>query len=166
MPSSFARYCGRVRETPERTEASAAEWPSYLLNTLGRTSRLALDAALEPENLSTRAVFVLACVDECNRASQHEVAERVCMDRSDLVKLLDRMEADGLLTRERDVADRRRQVPVLTRHGKNLLRRARVIVRDVHKQVLWNLSVEEREALVTLLVKAAGEQTWLSRAAS
>lgn len=143
---------------------SSATWPSYLLSVLGRTSRQALDIALEPENLSSRSVLVLACVDEGNSASQQEVAERVCVDRSDLVKLLDRMEVDGLLVRKRDPIDRRRQVPALTTQGRRALRRARAIVDDVHAQVLSNLSADEQQLLGNLLRKAASEQTWLQDA--
>lgn len=58
------------------------------------------------------------------RLHPHELADRVVLRRSTLTRLLDPLEADALLVRERHATDRRGAVVVLTEAGLAVLRRA------------------------------------------
>ena len=58
------------------------------------------------------------------RLRMHQLAEQVVLSRSGLTRLVDRLEAAGLLTRERDGTDRRGAYAVLTEQGYQALRKA------------------------------------------
>jgi DNA-binding MarR family transcriptional regulator len=59
-----------------------------------------------------------------HRLRLNELAERVLISRSGLTRLIDRIEAAGLLRRERSVQDRRGAYAVLTSEGAAALGRA------------------------------------------
>src|SRR5437763_13050778 len=52
-----------------------------------------------------------------HRLRMHELAERVVLSRSGLMRLVDRLETDGLLTRDRCGTDRRWVYDVVTEVG-------------------------------------------------
>jgi DNA-binding MarR family transcriptional regulator len=58
------------------------------------------------------------------RLRMHELAQRVVLSRSGLTRLVDRLEAEGLLTRDRCGTDRRGAFAVLTEQGIAALRQA------------------------------------------
>ena len=58
-----------------------------------------------------------------HRLRLHELARRVVLSRSGLTRLVDRLEAAGLLRREPDPVDRRGAFAVLTDEGRSALRR-------------------------------------------
>ena len=64
---------------------------------------------------------VLATLAELGPASQGPLADRLCLDRSDLVTVLDELEARGLVLRTPDATDRRRKIVQLTPAGETLL---------------------------------------------
>ena len=66
------------------------------------------------------------------RLGLSELAASVALSPSGLSKLLDRMDASGLIRREPDPADARAAVAALTPHGRSLLRKAR----ETHHELL------------------------------
>src|SRR5215813_4990601 len=58
------------------------------------------------------------------RLRMHELAERVVLSRSGLTRLVDRLEAEGYLTRDPCKTDRRGAYAVLTEQGREALRHA------------------------------------------
>ena len=56
----------------------------------------------------TRTYYVLATLAEYGELSQQQVCDRIEMDRSDMVRLIDDLEARGNVIRGRDPHDRRR----------------------------------------------------------
>ena len=84
------------------------------------------------------------------RLRMHELAERVVLSRSGLTRLVDRLEAEGLLTRGRCGTDRRGAYAVITEQGITALRRAWPIYASGIAQYFaqW-LSPEEAEVLVS-----------------
>lgn len=69
---------------------------------------------------------VLLSVHEAcdHRSRMHELANHVVLSRSGLTRLVDRLEADGLLRRERCPNDRRGAFAVLTADGERALQTA------------------------------------------
>jgi len=59
-----------------------------------------------------------------HRLRLHELASNIVLSRSTLTRLLDRLEAEGLLARERVAGDRRGAYAVLTEQGGEALRLA------------------------------------------
>jgi MarR family transcriptional regulator for hemolysin len=73
----------------------------------GRMVRERFDARLRQHGASLATWTVLRAVAEEQQLSQRELADRVCVEGSTLVRHLDRMEQEGLLARCRDDRDRR-----------------------------------------------------------
>ncbi len=82
------------------------------------------------------------------RLRMHELAERVVLSRSGLTRLVDRLEAEGLLTRDRCGTDRRGAYAVITGQGIAALRRTWPIYAQGISQCFaqW-LTPEEAEVL-------------------
>ncbi|HKG45048.1 MAG TPA: hypothetical protein VKB10_12500 [Gaiellaceae bacterium] len=74
------------------------------------------------------------------------------VDPSILVTLLNPLEADGYLLRERDAADRRRHVVTLTRRGHQQLERAAQAQRDAESELFAGLTDAQREQLRDILL--------------
>jgi MarR family transcriptional regulator, lower aerobic nicotinate degradation pathway regulator len=72
---------------------------------------------------------------------------------SNLVRLLDELEAAGLLVRGQDPRDRRRYLLELTPAGTRLLARARAAVESAERDLLAPLSRTERRELQGMLVR-------------
>ncbi len=132
-------------------------WPTYLMGRLHRSGVGRIDAALAGSGLALRDFYVLVCVGEFGPLAQQRVADRLGLDRSDLVKVLDRLEAAGQVLRERDTEDRRRHVLTLTEAGRAAVARVEDVSAAVTGELLSELSPREQETLHRLLLKALGE---------
>jgi len=78
----------------------------------------------------------------------HELAERVVLSRSGLTRLVDRLEAERVLTRDRCGTDRRGAYAVITEQGIFALRRAwPVYANGIAKYFAQWLTPEEAEVL-------------------
>jgi len=87
-----------------------------------------------------------------NRLRLHELASHVVLNRSTLTRVVDRLEAAGLLVRERVEADRRGAYAVLTEQGRDALRRAwPVYARGIQEHFARHLSDDEVRALTAAL---------------
>ncbi|WIX98905.1 MarR family transcriptional regulator [Amycolatopsis mongoliensis] len=132
-------------------------WPTYVMGQLHRTGVGRIDEALAGTGLALRDYYVLVCVGEFGPLAQQRVADRLGLDRSDLVKVLDRLEAAGWVLRERDTEDRRRHVLTLTEAGRTAVAQVEEVSAAVTGELLSELSPREQETLHRLLLKAFGE---------
>jgi MarR family transcriptional regulator, lower aerobic nicotinate degradation pathway regulator len=132
-------------------------YPSYAIGQLHRAAKARLDSALGGQGLSLRTHAVLVCLDEYGELSQQQVADYVGIDRSDLVKLIDQLEARGQVARRPDLADRRRHVLSLTPAGKRAIRQADQIIEQATEDIFGNLSAQELHTLHRLTLRALGE---------
>lgn len=94
---------------------------------------------------------MLACLEEFGSLSQAEIGRRLGIDRSDIVALLNQLEDEDLVTRERDPRDQRRNAIGLTTTGKRRLRRMDRDVELAQDDLLEPLDATERQTLTTLL---------------
>jgi DNA-binding MarR family transcriptional regulator len=94
---------------------------------------------------------VLASLADLGPASQGPLADRLCLDRSDLVTFLDELEGRGLVVRTADPTDRRRKIVQLTPAGETLLAGLDELVFAADDELLAGLNAEERATLVRLL---------------
>lgn len=99
---------------------------------------------------------LLASIADEGEASQAELGRRTGIDPSDVVAALNEMSARGLITRERDPADGRRNLVALTRKGQAELRRLDAVIAGIQDAFLEPLSETERRQLVRILAKLAG----------
>jgi len=134
--------------------------PTETAGTIALLTRLAkVVHRRTPEELlgmSLRHFVVLSYLAEHERVPQQELAEVLCMDASNLVLLLNELEDESLVRRDRDPDDRRRHLVEITDAGLAALARAQDGREDIEDDVLGPLDPDERETLRRLLIKALG----------
>jgi DNA-binding MarR family transcriptional regulator len=122
------------------------------------------DRALEPLGFTVRHFGVLTFLrgfeaesqSEGGSLSQQAIGERLRIDRTTMVALIDELEQKGYVKRERNPEDRRAYVITLTAAGRRAQSRAEKAV-DAHAlEFFGRLSEPEREELHRLLARLVG----------
>jgi len=103
--------------------------------------------ALTPYGVDGRELGVLLVLAGREPASQQQAAQRLGIDRTTMVALLDTLEGKGLVSRHPDAADRRRNVVELTDAGHDTLRRATEASDDAERAFLAPLSPQAAQQL-------------------
>jgi DNA-binding MarR family transcriptional regulator len=84
---------------------------------------------------------------------RNEVRERLVAQVPDVTRLLDRLEAAGLVGRERDDDDRRFVTTRITPAGLELLAELDAPVAELHQQLLGHVPEQDLRTLVEVLAK-------------
>ena len=100
-----------------------------------------------------RHVVALSYLRGHGPTPQQTLAERLCMDASSTVCLLNELEDHGLIVRQRDRSDRRRGIIELSPPGELALRRVDRALETVESEILASLDTEERTQLHGLLAR-------------
>jgi DNA-binding MarR family transcriptional regulator len=103
--------------------------------------------ALAPLGIDGRELGVLIVLAGHEPASQLQVAQRLSVDRTTMVALLDTLEEKGLVSRHPDAEDRRRNVVELTDAGRDTLRRGTRASDEAERAFLAPLSSPDGEHL-------------------
>jgi len=82
-----------------------------------------------------------------------QLAERLACVKSNVTQLVDRLEADGLVSRTSDPNDRRSRIAVLTEAGKAAYAKGNAIQMRAEKELFAVLNTAETETLHALLGK-------------
>jgi DNA-binding MarR family transcriptional regulator len=136
--------------TPDRAHRSSA-----LLDHLARLIRLRSEVELEPLGLRPRHLVALTMLRESGGVGQQELAAALAIDRTNLVGLLNELEAEGLILRRRAAEDRRRHIVELTDAGGEKLAAAERAIGAAEEDVLGALDERQREQLYELLQQAS-----------
>src|SRR3954451_25208299 len=91
--------------------------PGLLLALLGQEAMQRLRAAHTAHNLKPRQFQILGLLHDQGGLAQSDLVREIGVAPSVLVTLLNPLEADGHVTRERHPADRRRHLVTLTAAG-------------------------------------------------
>lgn len=98
--------------------------------------------------LSTYDVLIELYEASEHRLRMHELAERVVLSRSGLTRLVDRLEAEGLLIRDRCGTDRRGAFAVITEQGIEALKQTwPIYARGIAEYFAQWLTLEEAKLL-------------------
>ena len=106
--------------------------------------------------VNVRELSVLLLLDGREPESQQQASERLGVDRTTMVGLLDGLEDKGLVARQPDLADRRRNLVALTNAGRKALKEAKAASDRAESQLLADLSPTETGQLRDLLSRIAG----------
>ncbi|MDN4476817.1 MarR family transcriptional regulator [Demequina sp. SYSU T00192] len=144
------------------TDQGAARYSSPTLDAdtsflLARASAMASavgNRAVADLGLKVRTYSVLALAVEVE-PSQRELAERLRLDPSQIVALVDELEARGLLERRQDPSDRRARIVAATPAGAALFGQARARIEDAQRDLWAPHSAPEIEALRAMLRRVA-----------
>jgi DNA-binding MarR family transcriptional regulator len=104
-------------------------------------------AALAPYVINGRELAVLLVLSDGPPASQQQAAQRLAIDRTTMVAMLDTLEGKGLVSRHPDADDRRRNVVELTDAGRDILQRAVKASDDAERALLAPLSPRAAQQL-------------------
>lgn len=135
---------------------SSAAGLALLIVRLSRMAGYRLGEALAAMEMRTHEFSVLNFLHEAGPLSQQEVGQALRINPSNLVGLLDLLEADGLLVRARDPGDRRRHLVQLTAAGRQRLARAWRAAEAAEEDLLSPLSTAERAQLRDTLERLVG----------
>jgi len=139
---------------PDQRVAVPERRSGALLAHLARRIRLRSEAVLAPLGLRPRHLVALTVLREGDNMSQQALASTLEMDGTNVVGLLNELEAAGLVERRRSPTDRRRHIVVLTHSGRERLCQAERALTVAEDEVLSALTPDERGTLYELLRRA------------
>src|SRR6202011_2915545 len=149
-----SEYTGRMARLPVVNQP--AHHPGALLHHLARRMRLRTEAVLAPLGLRPRHLVALTVLRDRGGSTQQALAATLEMDGTNIVGLLNDLEAKNLIERRRSPEDRRRHMVELTEAGATQLLNVEVALIAVEDEVLGALGKTQRETLYNLLQQAAG----------
>ena len=96
---------------------------------------------------------ILASLADLGPAAQAPLADRIGLDRSDMVSFLDDLQNLGYVARTGDPADRRRKIVAITSPGRAALHELDKLVYAADDRLLEGLTPAERATLAALLAR-------------
>ena len=134
-----------------------------------KTIKALFEDALASEGATLATWVVLNGVERGRWASQTGLAKELRIEGATVTRHLDRLEREGLVTRSRDLEDRRQISVELTAAGKALHRRLRSVARRLDDRVCADLTDEDRSDLQRVLERIrtnVGGETWIPASTS
>lgn len=126
---------------------------TVLIARVARAVRQQFEQTLAPLGLRQRHVVALSYLRGHGATPQQALAEQLCMDPSSTVCLLNELEDNDLIVRQRDRSDRRRAVIELSHAGELALLAVDDALETVEDDILCNLDPDERTVLHGLLAR-------------
>jgi DNA-binding MarR family transcriptional regulator len=135
--------------------AAVGDGLGYLLKHAYQRYQAIQQPALARLGLDGRLLAVLAVIGTEGPALQQRLSERLGIDRTTMVALIDALEQAGLVQRRRDPADRRGQRVRLTGKGERILSKGLDAVRHVEDDFLAGWSSRDQREFRRLLGEIA-----------
>ena len=149
---------GKLKSEIKQTRPFASVQEEVVLSMLRTADQLAMPMTdiLRAENLSLSQYNVLRILRGSGERGLAcgEISERMIRRDPDLTRLLDRMEARGLVTRARGASDRRVVLATITKAGLDLLDSLDAEVEATVQKTLAHMPEERLIALCELLEEA------------
>lgn len=131
----------------------------YLVTYAQKLLHRGLGEGLQKYGVTVAQWAVLVVLWETDGLTQKELSERVAVETPTLSRTIDRMERDGLVTRERSATDRRQVHVRLTAYGAGLWRELVPEAEANQERALRGISDEEEEVLRGLLKRVIANMT-------
>jgi DNA-binding MarR family transcriptional regulator len=142
----------RERYTPgDPTIAAPSERAGGLLFLASQGAQQLANERLAPLGISAREFGVLTVLAREGELSQQAVGNRLRIDRTTMVAMIDALEQAGLVRRERNPGDRRAYAVRLTPKGRTKQRRGAQTLERARDEFFAPLSKREREQLLEML---------------
>jgi len=130
-----------------------------LLELVARRIRAEAESEVESFDLRPRHVIALTLLDLVGEQSQSDLSATLGMNPTNVVALLNELEADDLVERRWSPQDRRRHTVSLTAVGTARLKEIEDLLTAVEQRVLDPLTPEEQQTFYTLLSRATASPT-------
>jgi DNA-binding MarR family transcriptional regulator len=121
---------------------------------LARRMQHEADTELARFGLRARHVIALTLLRDLGEQNQSDLSGTLGVDATNVVALLNELEAEGLIERRRSVTDRRRHTVSLTKAGMRRLAEIEGLLSGVEQRVLSSLSARDQAQLYRLLSHA------------
>lgn len=163
-PTSARILSGMGVRQPAVAEAAASDawqalWPADLTLLLhAAADRMVVDldkAAIDLGLNDVRDWLVLAALSDGAQRTQLELSRMICIDKTTLISVLDRLEQQQLVVRTVDPKDRRVRIPQITAAGKRVHSTFATARDAAEAQALDGVSAEHRSVLMDLLARIA-----------
>ena len=136
---------------PSRPAAARDAFGS-LLSRAARQWRRAADLRLQPYALTEATWLPLIRIARApTPPRQKDLAESISLDGSSVVRLLDTLEAAGLVQRREGEHDRRAKIIVLTPRGREIADQVEAISRRIRRDALAGLPAKDIETATRVL---------------
>ena len=113
-----------------------------------------VDSKLTSVGLSLpRLAALQRLIDAGDSLPLGQLADRLACVKSNVTQLVDRLEADGLVTRAPDPNDKRSRLAVITEAGRKAHLEGARIQREVEEQLFATLSADEMTRLAEIIAK-------------
>lgn len=143
---------GSPTSIPEEVPAQLWMSPGFLLSKAADQVESRFAEALRPHHITPREYGVLSAIAQQGPQSQQQLGERLGIDRTTMVNIVDSLEDGDLVRRVRDKVDRRRYAVTLSAKGERLMGQALPAVdAQAHAVYLAVLAPAEREQLLDML---------------
>ena len=136
---------------PSRRPANHDAFGS-LLSRAARQWRRAADLRLQPFDLTEATWLPLVHIARAPQAPrQKDLAASMSLDGSSVVRLLDNLEAAGLIKRKEGETDRRAKIILLTTRGRAIADRVETVARRIRGDALSGLSDKDIATTIRVL---------------
>jgi len=132
---------------------------TFLLHAAADRMAADLDRAAVDIGLNDmRDWLVLAALDDGQQRTQLELSRIVCVDKTTLISVLDRLERHELIVRTVDPTDRRVRIPQITAAGRQVYAKFATARDAAEARALDGVDPEQRTLLLELLGRIADRQ--------
>lgn len=135
------------------SDASLRGLFGYTLKRTFNAIQADLALTLRPYELRMLTYSLLAVIVDNPGVRQSQLAQVLAIERPNLVLLLDELERRELITREREIADRRAYALTCTLAGRRLYEQARTAVLAHEERFLQELDVGQTDKIIASLRK-------------
>ena len=126
--------------------STLAKSPHLQVERVRRHTKDEVERTLAKHDSTMREYWILTCVDG-EPMSQRQLSELLTIDASDMVRLIDNLENNNWVTRERDPKDRRRQIVAATKKGTKVLAKLAADVAEAEDRALEASSNKQLKSL-------------------
>jgi DNA-binding MarR family transcriptional regulator len=125
----------------------------FLISRLGWFAQKRFAERMAAVGLTPRAWGALNVLEQEGVITQHALCRSMGMDPSSMVAIIDELETQGLVERQRNPKDRRAHALHITDKGRSTLTNARKLAMQAQDELLGPLDAEERKQLHSLLLR-------------
>ncbi len=125
----------------------------YCLYKAAMRLRADIDQALEKHGVIAPQVGMLKLLESLGPTSQVDLGSQLSIDKASMVKLIDNLESNELITRTPSPNDRRINLLQNTKKGSQLLAQASACRMQIEDKFLEPLTVEEKRVLLKAIPK-------------
>lgn len=138
--------------------------PGHLIRRLNQISVALFLEETGHLDLTPRQFAALNMIKEVPNIDQASLSNMIAMDKTTIVKVIDRLVEKGLITRTRSDTDRRANLLVITEAGKETIKQVLPLLDRSDQRILAPLSREDRVHFMEMLTQLVHVNNIYSRA--